>query len=159
MAGGKIADFKNDYRRTLQEEVEEAGESSVGRCKRLRCLSPPQSSAAPQASKDEVAGFPADSDDDTSLDLEAPDTIKWFDLNASRWYRVISRRVFTNQFGDMSLLILATLDGEYCLTYAPTTIHDRLVLLYATKEFHQKVYLRPIPREGSGAHACRLRYR
>ncbi len=148
MAGGKTAEFKNEYCRAVQEEAEDGeSTSSVVRRKRLRCLSPPQS-PAPQASKDVAAGFPADSDDDTSLYLEAPETIKWFDLNASRWYRVISRRVFTNQFGDTSLLILATLDGENCLTYAPTTIHDRLVLLYSTKEFHQKVYLKPIPREG-----------
>ncbi len=159
MAGGSkaAADFKNHYRRTLEEEAETAGESSVVRRNKRPRFSLPQSLAA--LSKDVAAGFPADSDNDTSLDLETPDTIKWFDLNASRWYRVISRRVFTNQFGDTTLLILATLDGEYCLTYASTTIHDRLVLLYTTKEFHQKVYLRPIPREGSGAHACRIRCR
>ena len=120
-------------------------------------MTPPPPTAA--SSKDD-GDFPADSDDDTSLDLEVPDRIHWFDLDASRWYRVISRRIFTNQFGDTSILTLATLDGVYCLTYSPTTIHDRLVLLYATKELHQKVYLRPIPprEEGSGA-CCRLRCR
>ncbi len=112
----------------------------------------------PPAAATGVGGFPADDDVDTTLDLEVPRRVHWLDLDASRWYRVVTRRHVPNRFGGTAVLTLATHDGVCCTTYSPTSVHDRLMLLYAGKQPHQEVYLRPI-REGNDRDACRLRRR